>query len=247
MCISRLGHVVACDSSSGGATVFRRALLQGSALSATTTTTAAAASSTTKWLIAASAVDLLIMRGGEVFAPPTSGTTALDIGRVRMRLEGLQSYGTLAALLANGCLRLYSCVNEKDAADCRYKAVAFNLFLLAVVISILSGAYTTVVFTLLPLYCKTALGRGYDAQFLQFWAATAALRETGLEAFLVSLISFEIAFCLSLFVRLAAGSRRQVVLVALAAVLCAASVWEWTAVMRLAAQYLFPIRAEVEY
>ena len=69
-----------------------------------------------------------------------------------MRLEGLQSYGTLAALLANGCLRLYSCVNEKDAADCWYKAIAFNLFLLAVVISILSGAYTTVVFTLLPLY-----------------------------------------------------------------------------------------------
>ena len=51
------------------------------------------------------------------------------IGRVRMRLEGLQSYGTLAALLANGCLRLYSCVNEKDAADCRYKAIAFNYFI----------------------------------------------------------------------------------------------------------------------
>ena len=188
-------------------------------------------------------LSIAALRGGEFFVKPKQ--QVLDISRVRMRLEGLQAYGTLCALLANGCLRLYSAVSERDARDNAHKQVALNLFLVAVVVSILSGSYTTVVFTLLPLYCKTALGRGYDEAFLQFWAATAALRETGLEAFLVSLVSFEIAFCLSLYLR--TTGRRQVLLVALAAVLCILSFGEWISVMRLAARYLFPLRAEVEY
>lgn len=181
-----------------------------------------------------------------MFARASSeSTTHLDLPRVRMRLEGLQAYGTLSALLANGCLRLYSSVSERDARDSPSKRRVLDLFFLCIVISILTGAYTTVVFTLLPLYSKTALGRGLDTAFLRFWAATAQVRETGLEAFLWSLVSFEVAFVLSLWLR--TTGRRQKMLVCVATLLVVLSLGEWITVMRYAARYLFPLRAEVEY
>ena len=204
-----------------------------------------------------------IIRGGELFA--RQHTEHLDISRVRMRLEGLQAYGTLCALLANGCLRLYSSisvpttsernvdsVNGDDTTTTKKgftkklrKRLAYDGFFLCVVLSVLSGAYTTVVFTLLPLYSKMALGRGYDKQFLEFWAATAQIRETGFTAFLSSLVSFEIAFVLSLYLR--TRGRRKRMLVTVATIICLASFWEWTTVMKLASKYLFTLHAEKDY
>jgi hypothetical protein len=200
-----------------------------------------------------------VIRGGELFARQQS--ERLDINRVRMRLEGLQAYGTLCALLANGCLRLYSSVsdtsrgstetvdndspNKAQSSKNIRKHLALDGFFLCVVLSVLSGSYTTVVFTLLPLYSKMALGRGYDAQFLQFWASTAGIRETGFTAFLLSLVSFEVAFVLSLYLRL--RGRRKRMLVLIATIICAVSFWEWTRVMQLASIYLFTLRAETEY
>ena len=189
---------------------------------------------------------VLWIRGGEFFAKHAD--SVLDISRVRMRLEGLSSYATLCALLANGCLRLYSAVKlpkrEQELAD-KTKRRAYDAFYLFIVVSILSGSYTTVVYTLLALYSKTALGRGYDNQFLQFWAATAGLRESGLEAFIASLVCFELAFILSLFLR-TEGTRRKI-LVVLACAISVFSFWRWGEIMRLAAKFLFPLRAEVEY
>ncbi|KAG7363150.1 hypothetical protein IV203_026510 [Nitzschia inconspicua] len=167
-----------------------------------------------------------LIRGGELFA--RQQTEHIDINRVRMRLEGLQAYGTLCALLANGCLRLYSSVNEssnqnRTASSPRKarKQLALDVFFLSIVLSVLSGSYTTVVFTLLPLYSKMALGRGYDKQFLKFWASTAGIRENGFTAFLFSLVSFEVAFVLSLYLRLRGRRKRVIVLVA--TVICGVS------------------------
>ena len=204
-----------------------------------------------------------IIRGGELFA--RQHTEHLDISRVRMRLEGLQAYGTLCALLANGCLRLYSSISVPTTSERNIdsvngdstnttqkiftkkfrKRLAYDGFFLCVVLSVLSGAYTTVVFTLLPLYSKMALGRGYDKQFLEFWAATAQIRETGFTAFLSSLVSFEIAFVLSLYLR--TRGRRKRMLVTVATIICLASFWEWTTVMKLASKYLFTLHAEKDY
>lgn len=121
-----------------------------------------------------------------------------------MRLEGLVSYATLSALLANGCLRLYSSVKTQD--DKKMSSVkqyrTYDAFYLFIIISVLLGSYTTVVFTLLALFSKTALGRGYDRESLEFWTATSTgLRESGLEAFLASLVCFELAFILSLYLK----------------------------------------------
>lgn len=185
----------------------------------------------------------IALRGGEIFAKHAD--SVLDISRVRMRLEGLASYATLCALLANGCLRLYSSVKAQDKTADVKKQRAYDAFYFFIVISILSGSYTTVVFTLLALFSKTALGRGYDKEFLKFWSATTGLRESGLEAFLAALVCFEFAFILSLYLR--TEGRRRKMLVLLACCLAAFSFARWFQIMRLVSTLLFPIRAEMDY
>ena len=187
-----------------------------------------------------------IARGGaERFAPPT--TAALDMGRVRMRLEGLQLYATLTALLTNGCLRLYSSIkaSKSESDSSRWETIALDLFYICTAVSILSGSYTTIVFGLLSLYCKTALGRGLDQPFLEFWAATTDIRESALESFLYTLVSFELAFILSLVLRF--RGRRRKLLVSLACVMSLMSFRRWTQIMILASKHLFPIRAEAQF
>ena len=195
-----------------------------------------------------SAVDLVlqIAHGGvELFARHPS--TTLDIGRVRMRLEGLQLYATLTALLTNGCLRLYSCINpnKEPQEESRLEGIALDSFFVCTAISVLSGSYSTIVFGLLSLYSKTALGRGLDEPFLQFWSATTAIRESALESFLYTLISFEAAFILSLFLRF--KGRRRKLLVTLACLLSFHSFRRWTQIMILSSRYLFPLRAESQF
>lgn len=186
---------------------------------------------------------IVLLRGGEIFAKHAD--SVLDIGRVRMRLEGLASYATLCALLANGCLRLYSSVGKGKKDDAPTTRRAYDAFYFFIVISILSGSYTTVVFTLLALFSKIALGRGYDREFLEFWAATTGLRESGLEAFLASLVCFEFAFILSLYLR--TDGRRRRILVFIACLLAMYSFSQWAKIMRLVSTMLFPIRAERNY
>ena len=185
----------------------------------------------------------LWIAGGEFFAKHAADSV-LDIGRVRMRLEGLQAYATLCALLANGCLRLYSSVKIRKEPDQWMKRV-YDAVYLFIVVSILSGSYTTVVFTLLALFSKTALGRGYDAQFLLFWAATANIRESAIIAFLSSLVCFELAFILSLYLR--TEGRRRTILVLLACCMAAFSFSSWVKLLLLVHKFLFPLQAEVEY
>jgi hypothetical protein len=58
---------------------------------------------------------LRIARGGfsEMFAKSQEPT--LDMSRVGMRLDGIQVYATLAALLTNACLELYSNIQVPKA------------------------------------------------------------------------------------------------------------------------------------
>ena len=187
-----------------------------------------------------------LARGGalELFAHNKAST--LDISRVRMRLEGLQVYATLCALLTNACLRLYSSVKISDQRkEERHIRIALDLFYLCVVISVLFGSYTTIVFGLFSLLSKTALGRGYDDQFLEFWRHSTDIRESGFESFLYSLVSFELSFVISLFLRF--QGRRRVMLVVIACAILSMSMTRWSRLLFLASKYLFPLRAEMEY
>ncbi|CAB9496452.1 expressed unknown protein [Seminavis robusta] len=200
---------------------------------------------------ATTALATSLARGGaaavELFAKHHA--TTLDLGRVRMRLDGLQVFATLAALLTNGCLRLYSSVTPPSQEDEKRLSWrdrrALDLFYVCTAISILSGSYTTIVFGLLSLYSKTALGRGLDDPFLEFWAASTNIRESAMESFLWNLVSFELAFILSLFVRF--SGKRRIRLVCLACIISCISFSRWTQILILASKYLFPLRAETQF
>lgn len=205
----------------------------------------------------------------------SAAETMLDLTRVQMRLEGLQVYATLAALLTNACLELYVNVKEPDEetddGDAMKNATyaekekkrlttrrrqrirnwAVDIFYLCTVVSILSGSYTTVVFGLLSILSKTALGRGLDASFIEFWGQSAGIRNSGLESFLVALVSFEVAFLLSLMTKFSFKNprkrRRQNMLVGIGTVILLISMRRWIKLLYLASKLLFPLWAEVEY
>jgi hypothetical protein len=162
----------------------------------------------------------------------------LDIGRVKMRLEGFQAYGTICALLMNASLRLWSSVAQPANDASKITQRAFDVFLLCVIVSVLFGSYTTIVFTMISLYSKQALGRGLDSSFLAFYEATHAFRDSGFRAFLYSLVSFQWAFVLSLFLKLG-GQPRQKWMVGAAIVLSCLSGWRWLTVMKLASDLIY--------
>lgn len=169
-----------------------------------------------------------------------AGSKVMDISRVKMRLEGLMVYGTISALLMNASLRLASLTprNQKALGQnaTKYEVMAMDAFTLCTIVSVLSGSYTTVIFSMLALYSKRALGQGLDSRFLEFFAATEDLRESGFRSFIYSLISFETALLLSLYLN--HKGKRRWTMVGFAFVISAISLLRWTGVMRLAGKIL---------
>lgn len=143
---------------------------------------------------AAPAVSALAVRGGEAALQ-----AGFDLGRAQIRLQSINSYGVITALLLNAALRLYSSTPKRSEEGKKMENYAKVIFVLSVGLSILCGAYTTVVFSLLGLYSKSALGMGKDAAFLEFFEATTHIRQRAFNSFLISLLSFEVCFISSLF------------------------------------------------
>uniref|UniRef100_A0A7S1YX84 Uncharacterized protein n=1 Tax=Ditylum brightwellii TaxID=49249 RepID=A0A7S1YX84_9STRA len=129
---------------------------------------------------------------------------AIDIHRTRLRLEGLSTYGVIASLLMNSALRLFSSTPKRSANTPTTKLEVFEnavkfLFMLTMMISVFAGSYTTIILSLLGLYSKRAIGRGYDVQFWEFFSATEDIRKSSYTSMAVALATFEISFILSLF------------------------------------------------
>ena len=169
----------------------------------------------------------------------------LDASRVRLRLEGLQSYSTISALLMNASLRLFSATiqpeypsSSKSSENSKtHLHYMYNVFLAADILSVLLGAYTTIVFTMVSLYSKQALGRGLDIEFMNFYHATQVLRESGFATFVGSLMSFQLAFVGTLYCNL--KGRKRYVFVTMAATIAATTGWMIRQVMASATKFIF--------
>ena len=112
---------------------------------------------------------------------------------MKIRLEGLGPYAVVSALILNGGLRLFSMY--KDEADPRdQRANAFFLALIA--ISIVASSYTSVVFTMISIHSKAAVGMGRDNAYQQYFAATQHDRTLGFRSFQLALGTFFCAFAL---------------------------------------------------
>jgi hypothetical protein len=160
------------------------------------------------------------------------GASQLVVDRFKLRLDGLHTYGVISSLLMNGSLRLFSSTPKRFDQKQRFNNIIKVLFSITATISIISGSYTTIVFSLLGLYAKRALGRGMDAETLEFFEQTTSIRDLGYDTFLASLITFQISFALSLFLNHDEGLNWKLAL--FAGILGVACWYKWSTVMQLA-------------
>jgi hypothetical protein len=206
----------------------------------------------------------MVLQGGATAAAVAVGDTAatvpavvLQMDRVRIRLDGLSCYGVICSLLMNAALRLYSATpkkldnHQKTAANPdetgkqkQKQLSSFTrtdiikiIFMVSTVISISAGSYTTVVFTLLGLYAKTAIGLGRDAPFLEFFELTAIYRKLAFDAFVVSLVAFQMSFVTSLYLNY--DKKLRWWSSGLASVLALFCFWQWWMIIKIASRLLF--------
>lgn len=160
-----------------------------------------------------------------------------NLDRVKIRLEGLTAYGVVTALLMNAALGLFASTPKELEEGKRVENVAKVIFCFSTALSVVAAAHTTVVFSLLGLYAKTALGMGLDAKFVDFHHATFGIRKMAFDAFILSLVTFETSFVTSIFIRYKGQLRKAATW--FAAVLVAFSFWHWSIIMAVASKLMF--------
>jgi hypothetical protein len=176
------------------------------------------------------AASSLAFRGG-------GGSDILDLGRTKLRFEAMNSYSVVLSLMLNASLRLFSATPKKLANDGSIDDKAKLAFVSSVLTTVVTSAYAIIVFFLLTVYSKRALGLGYDAAFLEFAEKSESIRESAFGAFLVSLLAFKSSFLLTLFLNYEGKTRWWISGIVLAVDLVGWFVWSRLAVM--ARQILF--------
>lgn len=127
---------------------------------------------------------LRTMRGGAV------ASTVIDFSRESLTIQGMATYGAITALMMNASLRLFTATNFKNEQS----RIVRNMFYISSALCLISGAFTAILFQLLTIYSKSALGMSNDEGYLAFKAATRVYRNLGFRCFLTEMISFVVAF-----------------------------------------------------
>lgn len=173
---------------------------------------------------------LVSIRGG-------AGAIDLDLERVSLRLDGLESYSVIASILLWAVLHVYQSCERKSKCARGVERIAQYVHATSSTLSILFGMYVITVFSLFSLYAKMALGRGADDVYLDLMQKTGAVRYMGFKAFMWSLITFEIALVANFFLSFK-GKARWIFSTA-----CAAGTWicygEWQTIIACASEYIF--------
>lgn len=158
-------------------------------------------------IIAATGNSLLHrIRGGAIVA----ANAGFDLDLAKTRLEGL-SYGTVTALIIAATLSVADNTDyyelspipgkenstQRDRTLVRFDNLLKISFGFCMILSVAAGIYTTIVFTLMDIYGKTALGLGLNDSFTGFFNACAKYRLYGFYSFLTSLLSFNAGWMIS--------------------------------------------------
>ena len=145
----------------------------------------------------------MLLRGGGAAA----NKALVDLSRESYNIQLLANYGAVTALIMNAALRLYTSVKFPRSEEADRINYANALFTTVSAICIISGAFTTILFNILGIYSKEALGTGKDGAYLAFSAATAIYRKWGFRSFLTMLASFVGSFLLSLWSKIESDNR----------------------------------------
>jgi len=140
----------------------------------------------------------LSLRGGSGAA-----AAAFNLANENQKLAAIAGYSVVSTLTLNCCLRLFSSTQLQSKTS-KEENIAGLIFSTLCSLTIACGAFTSICFTLLTLYSKTALGMGVpgQAKYLAFQEATKMYRIQGFHTFLISIYSFLASFVLSLYIKL---------------------------------------------
>eukprot|EP00968_Pinguiococcus_pyrenoidosus_P020612 scaffold2473_cov247-Pinguiococcus_pyrenoidosus.AAC.6 len=108
----------------------------------------------------------------------------------------------------NASLRLFTALSLRS--ERREDRLISVVFLTCICVSVLAGAYTTVLFTLIQQYAKRALGMNMDDRYIAFFEATEKYRISGWRSFVGCLATFSIAFCCSMWLKIELRQYRYV-------------------------------------
>jgi len=141
----------------------------------------------------------------------------------------------------SSALRLYTSVPKKirdpdEGKDAKIENAVTVAFTLSSIICIISGISTSIIFSLLGLYSKTALGMGKDEAFVEFFTAMESIRRIGFVSMIVSIVSLKASFALSPFLYFKGKTRYA--LSGLAVALSLGSWMAWSTIVS-AAQILY--------
>jgi hypothetical protein len=138
---------------------------------------------------------LTLLRGGDA---------QVDLSRVGMRLGGMSSYAVISALLLGAAISMFSSTPIKiENHHSKLEVSAMWLFTVLVALSIACSLHTAITMNMLNLYANTALGKGLDEHFLEFWnhPSTSALRQSAFQSFMVAIQTFKGCFALTVFLK----------------------------------------------
>ena len=76
------------------------------------------------------------------------------------------------------------------------------IFLTTTALTFLQALHSTVTFTLIPIYAKTALGLGLDSKFSKFLVSTSFHRKIGFDTFCGSVVCLIGSVCSSFWLRM---------------------------------------------
>jgi len=132
----------------------------------------------------------------------TMGTTFSEqqMTRVSMRLEGMESYSVLGALISGFSLQLVSSITmaDFDGLFCSFFAA---WFILLGTLTIVAALYATIIFALVSLHGKACVGMNMDDAYLNYITQTASHRETGFVALLSCFVGIVATLMCMLFMR----------------------------------------------
>lgn len=172
------------------------------------------------------------------------GAEVLNLAQESYHMQSLATYSTVTALIMNAALRLYSSTKFPSKKDAKMKKVMnymYSVFLFTTALCIISGTFTAVLFNILGLYRKSALGSGNHEGYLAFKLATHSYSRLGFRSFLTTCCSFIGSFILSLSARVAENDdfKPDMCILVAASALTLISAFKIKAVINLATSFIY--------
>lgn len=129
-----------------------------------------------------------------------SDATAFNVDRATVRLDGLEVYAVVSALTLATAIACFDAYGSDFATtifevshitrDNLVPLVMNTIFLIVSGVGIIAGLHATLVFSLMTMYGRTAVGVSHDAAFVEFFVQTGRVRYRGFLTFRLSLYCF---------------------------------------------------------